>query len=313
MAEQVRASGVTVPLSHTDKVLFPGDGITKGDLIGYYEAVAGPMLPLLRDRPVSMARFPDGIDGERILQKNAPGYFPDWVRRAEVPKQGGTVSHVICDSPATLAYLANQACIELHVFLSKLDKLDNPDQLIFDVDPPDDRDFSRVRECAFLLRGLLADELGLTTFVKTTGGRGVHVQVPLDRSGDFAAARGFAREAAGLLAARHPGLMTTQQRKNGRGDRIYLDIMRNAYAQTAVAPYSVRARPGALVATPLSWQELDDRKLSPGRFTIATVPGRLSAMRGNDGPWADLARRRYSVSAATARLSELARPKSRTS
>jgi bifunctional non-homologous end joining protein LigD len=309
MAEQVQVNGITVQLSHTDKVLFPGDDISKGDLIAYYESVAGPMLPQLADRPVSMARFPDGIKGERVLQKNAPGYFPGWVRRAEVPKQGGTVWHVICDSQATLVYLANQACIELHAFLSKLDKLDNPDQLIFDLDPPDGRSFDRVRDCAFLVRGLLEDELGMTTFVKTTGGDGLHVHLPLDRSGDFEAARGLAREAAALLAARHPDLMTTQQRKDSRGDRVYLDMMRNGYAQTAVAPYSVRARPGAPVATPLGWQELDDGRLTPGRFTIATVPGRLAAMNGNENPWAGLARRRYSVSAAAARLARLERPR----
>ena len=306
MAGQLRANGITVRLSNTDKVLFPGDGVTKGDLIGYYESVAATMLPLLRDRPISMTRCPDGIEGPQIVQKNAPAYFPSWVRRAEVPKQGGTVWHVICDSKATLGYLANQACIELHVFLSRLDRLGHPDQLTFDVDPPDDLSFDRVRECAFLLRGLLEDELGLTTFVKTTGGRGVHVHVPLDRSGDFDAARGFARAAAELLAARSPDLMTTQQRKHGRGNRVYLDIMRDAYAQTVVAPYSVRARPGAPVATPLTWAELTDA--TPQRFTIATVPGRLAALKGNGDPWAGLARRRYSVGAAAARLADLARP-----
>jgi bifunctional non-homologous end joining protein LigD len=305
MAEQVRANGVIVELSNASKVLFPDDGITKGDLIGYYQSVAARMLPLLRDRPVSMMRFPDGIKGERIVQKNAPAYFPSWVRRAEVPKQDGTVWHVICDKQATLVYLANQACIELHVFLSRLDKLDNPDQLIFDLDPPDDRSFDRVRECAFLVRGLLEDELGLTTFVKTTGGKGLHVHLPLDRSGDFEAAREFARDAAGLLAARHPDLMTTQQRKDSRGDRVYLDMMRNAYGQTAAAPYSVRARPGGTVATPLGWPELKDGRLTPGRFTIATLPRRLSAMKGNDDPWAGLARRRYSITTAAGRLSEL--------
>jgi bifunctional non-homologous end joining protein LigD len=308
MAGQVRANGVTVELSHTDKVLFPGDDISKGDLIAYYESVADRMLPHLRDRPIAMARFPDGITSERIFQKNAPGYFPRWIRRAEVRKQGGTVSHVICDSRAALVYLANQACIELHGFLSKLDELDNPDQLIFDLDPPDGRSFGRVRECALLVRAMLEDELGLTTFVKTTGGDGLHVQVTLDRSSDFDAARAFARDAAGLLSARHPDLMTTQQRKDGRGDRVYLDMMRNAYAQTAVAPYSVRARPGATVATPLDWAEVEDTRLTPGRFTIATVPVRLSATDGTADPWAGLARRRYSVTAAAARLSDLGRP-----
>ncbi len=304
--EKLKAGRITVELSNTAKVLFPGDGITKGDLVTYYEAVAGEMLPLLRDRPVSMTRFPDGITKNGIVQKNVPAYFPDWITRARIRKEGGSLQQVVCDKPATIVYLANQACIELHAFLSRLDHIDEPDQLIFDLDPPAGDRFGDVRVCALRLRALLTGELGLPTFVKTTGGKGLHIHVPLNARDDFDTVREFAREAAELLAARNPDLVTTEQRKDKRGPRIYADLMRNAYAQLAVAPYSVRARPGAPVATPLSWDELDDERLRPGWFTLRTVPDRIRATARNGGPWAELARRRPGLARARQSLRRLA-------
>jgi len=304
-ADTVQADGITVELSHTGKVLFPEDNITKGDLVAYYQQAAPMMLPWLRDRPLAMRRYPDGITGPQIMQKNVPRYFPDWITRAEVRKQGGSLQQVICDKPATVVYLANQACIELHAFLSRLDRIDDPDQLIFDLDPPDANRFGDVRTIAMALRQLLEDELGLPTFVKTTGGKGLHVHVPLNATADFDAARGFALEVAGLLAARNPDLATTEQRKDNRGTLLYLDVMRNAYAQLAVAPYSVRARPGAPVATPLRWDELDDGKLRPGQFTIKTMPDRISKIGGSDDPWAELGKRRPGLGRAQQRLRRL--------
>ena len=304
-AEIITVAGISVELSHADKVFFPDSGITKGDLVGYYRDMAGRMLPYLRDRPLVMARYPDGITGERIFQKNVPRYFPDWVTRTRVKKQDGTLLQVVCDKPATLVYLANQACIEMHSFLSRVGALDRPDQVVFDLDPPDDNRFGEVRHLALRLRELLEDELGLTAFVKTTGGRGVHVHVPLNARDDFDAARRFARQASEVLAAREPDLLTVEQRKDSRGDRVYADVMRNAYAQTVVAPYTVRARPGARVATPLRWEELEDPGLAPGRFTLRTVGERL-AQPGRSDPWAGLARRRYGLARAAQRLEKLA-------
>ena len=302
--EAVRVSGITVELSNTSKTLFPDDQVTKGDLVGYYRDIAARMLPYLRDRPLSMERYPDGITGERIVQKNVPRYFPDWIARTRVKKQGGTLVQVICDRPATLVYLANQACIEMHAFLSRTGALDRADQLIFDLDPPDDHRFDQVKHLALGLRDLL-DELGLTAFVKTTGGRGLHVHVPLDARDDFDTVRRFARQASDVLAAREPDILTTEQRKDSRGDRVYSDVMRNAYAQTAVAPYSVRARPGAPVATPLDWAELQDASLTPHQFTLRTVGGRLDRLGASD-PWAGMARRRYSLARAAQQLAKLA-------
>src|SRR5579875_2360968 len=181
MAERTITAGRrTVELTHADKVLYPGDGITKGDLAEYYAAVANHMLPWLTNRPLIMARYPDGIDGPRIVQKNVPGYFPDWIHRVTVPKQGGTVHHVVADQAVTLVYLANQACIEPHVFLSRTGELDHPDQFVVDLDPAEAGGFAVARRCALWLRDLLSGEFGVTSFVRTTGGKGLHVHVPLD-------------------------------------------------------------------------------------------------------------------------------------
>jgi len=305
-AESVTVAGIKVELSNTGKVLFPEDPeITKGDLVGYYREMAGRILPYLRDRPMVMARYPDGIRGQRIFQKNIPGYFPSWISRVEVEKTGGELCQVICDKPATLVYLANQACIELHAFLSRASELERPDQLVFDLDPPGDDRFGDAALLALGLRELLEDELGLTAYVKTTGGKGLHVHVPLRAVDGFDAVRSFAREASEVLAARNPDLLTTQQRRAGRGDRVYSDVMRNAYAQTVVAPYSVRARPGAHVATPLRWEELKDRDLTPGRFTLHSIGDRLERL-GTSDPWAGLGRRRYGLDRATRRLEQVA-------
>jgi bifunctional non-homologous end joining protein LigD len=293
---------MTVQLSHLDKLFFPDDGITKGDLVSYYREMAPHILGYLRDRPLVLERYPDGITGQRIVQKNAGKHFPDWVRRTEVGKQGGAVCHVVADRPDTLVYLANQGTIEFHIFLSRVTALDRPDQLVFDLDPPSGDRFDDVRRHALHLRGLLEDELGLTTYVKTTGGKGLHVHVPLRPEEDFDAVRGFARDVASLLAGRYPDELTLEQRKEQRGQRLYLDIMRNAYAQTVVAPYTVRARPGATVATPVEWSEVADGGLRPQQFTLRSIAARLE--RSAD-PWAAIARHRRGLGAARRRLAAL--------
>jgi bifunctional non-homologous end joining protein LigD len=303
VAEQAseRFGDITVELSHLDKLFFPDDGISKGDLIAYYRDIAPRIIPYLRDRPLVMGRYPDGITGQGIVQKNAGRQFPAWITRAQVPKRGGAVSHVVCDSPATLVYLANQACVELHVFLSHLGALDRPDQLVFDFDPPDNSGFPEACRHVLDLRELLEDELGLTAYVKTTGGKGLHVHVPLRPEDDFDAVRDFARAAATVLASRSPHQLTLEPRKDARGQRIYLDVMRDAYAQTVIAPYAVRARPGAPVATPLHWAEVQRADLSPRQFTLRTIADRLA---GSDDPWAGMARHSSGLSRARQRLDE---------
>jgi bifunctional non-homologous end joining protein LigD len=287
---KVRVGRRSVELSSLDKVLFPDVRVTKGDLVEHYRAVAARMVPHLRGRPVSMQRFPNGIRGEGFYQKAAPDYFPDWIERVTVSKEGGTVEHAVCNDAATLVYLANQNCITPHVWLSRADRLDNPDRLIFDLDPPRN-DFDVVRFAARALRELLG-ELGLEPFLMATGGRGLHLVVPLDRRADFDRTRAFARDVAEVLAARHADRLTTEVRKNKRRGRLFLDTMRNAYAQTAVPPWAVRARPGAPVAVPLAWDELSDPDVRGGSTNTRNVGKRLAG----DDPWQGMARHARSLS-----------------
>lgn len=298
-ATKVRIGRHAVSLSSLDKVLFPDAGLTKGDLIAHYRRVAPRMVPHMKGRPVSMQRFPDGIEGEGFYQKDAPDYFPDWIRRVRVEKKGGTVEHAICDDAATLVYLANQNCITPHVWLSRADRLRHPDRLIFDLDPPGD-DFDAVRFAAGALRDLLR-ELGLDPFPMTTGGRGLHLLVPLDRRADFDAVRGFARDVSEVLAARHPDHLTTEAWKNKRRGRLFLDIMRNSYAQTAVPPYAVRARAGAPVAVPVTWRELAHPELTGASWNTRNVAARL---RRKD-PWQGLSRHARSLTGPRRKLDRL--------
>ena len=288
-----------VEVSHPDKVLFPDDGMTKGELVDYYIQAAPRMLPFLRGRPVNLERFPEGISRGGFFQQARPDYFPDWVHSVEVKKAGGELCHVIVDDAASLAYIANQNCITPHAWLSRADSLDHPDQLVIDVDPPEDR-VAGAREAALQL-GDLFRELGLIPFVRTTGSRGFHVLVALDAKLDYDGVRTFAQDAATVVARRHPESLTVETRKAKREGRIYLDTLRNAYAHTAVPSYAVRARPGAPVAAPISWDELADRTMHSQRFTVRTMSARLE----EDDPWKELRRRVKSLDAARGRLDAL--------
>lgn len=301
MSEEIEISGRTFALSSPDKVLFPGNGATKRDLVDYYARVAGVALRHWRDRPVSMHRFPDGIEAEGFFQKHAPDHFPDWIRRAEMKKEGGTVQHVVADHPAVMAYLAAQGSIEPHLGLSRTDRPDHPDRMILDLDPSDD-DFAKVREAADRVKWLL-DRIEAPAFVQTTGSRGLHVVVPLDRSAAFDPARDLARRLAGRLAEEAPKLMTVAQRKDGRGDRVFVDYLRNAYGQTSVAPYGVRARAGAPVATPLEWDEaLGDT--GPRDYRLDNIFRRLGQKQD---PWADIDRHAVGVGTLAERFGKLAK------
>ncbi|MEU2681014.1 non-homologous end-joining DNA ligase [Streptomyces sp. NPDC007107] len=296
--ENIRVGRRTVALTRPGKVLFPDDGITKAGLAEYYRCVASAMLPHLRGRPLMMERCPEGIDGPAFMQKEVPAHFPDWFHRVELPKEGGTVTYAVCDEAASLVYLAGQACITPHRFLSRADRPDRPDRMVFDLDPSGD-DFGTVRTAALRLRTLL-DELELPAAVMTTGSRGLHVVVPLDRRAPFDEVRDLAHRISGLLAARHPETLTTAPRKQARGGRLYLDVQRNAYAQTAVAPYAVRARPGAPVAAPLTWAEVEDARIHARSFTTVSVLDRLG-----DDPWRNAFRHPRAARAALRRLESL--------
>jgi bifunctional non-homologous end joining protein LigD len=275
----IRAGRWAVPVSRPEKVLFPTDGITKLDLAEHYARVAPLMLPLVRGRPVAMERFPDGLGGPRFYHKNVRS-VPDWVRTETVGKKGGELTQVVCDNAATLVWMADQACITPHLWLSRVDRPKYPDQLMFDLDPPEGK-FGEARRLALVLRELL-DDLGLPSFAKTTGGKGLHVMVPLDRRADYGRVREFAVRVGELLVRRDPKRLTMEFRKANREGRLFVDLGRNAYSQHAVAPYAVRARDGAPVATPLHWTEVEDKRLRPERFTIRAVAERVK--RG-ENPW----------------------------
>jgi bifunctional non-homologous end joining protein LigD len=296
---RIKVDSHTIELSNRGKILFPEDKITKGDLVEYYLEVAKTMMPHLRGRPITMHRYPNGIMGEGFIQQDAPDYYPLWIKREYVKrKAGGTIDHVLCENAATLAYLANQACITIHTWLSVIDAPDSPDKMIFDLDPAGN-DFEPVRLAAEEFRKLLVDEFGLPAYAMTTGSRGLHVAVPLDRKSGFDEVRHAARDIAALMVGRYPSLLTAEIRKDKRNGRLFVDIARNAYGQTAVAPYSVRARKGASVATPIHWEELEDKKLTSDRYNIKNIFKRL---KDRDDPWKDIEKKGISLAAVEKKL-----------
>jgi bifunctional non-homologous end joining protein LigD len=291
---------MSVEITHPEKLLFPADGVSKADLASYYERVSEWMLPHIRNRPLSLQRFPDGIDGKGFFHKDVPDYFPAFVRRVELPKAGGTITHALANNAGTLVYLVGQNTITPHVWLSRSDRPERPDRLVFDLDPPGN-DFTAVRRAARWTGDLLR-EIGLDPFAQVTGSKGIHVWSPLRRRAHFDDVKAFAREAAAVLAARHPDELTTEFRKAKREGRILIDVFRNAYAQTAVPPYAVRPRPGAPVATPLDWDELSDSRLRPDRWTVKTVLRRLAA-KGD--PWTEIQAHARGLSESRRRLKAL--------
>lgn len=298
----VKMNGHELELSSLDKVLFSDAGITKGDLVDYYRRIARVMLPYVKDHPATMQRFPDGAGKEGFFQKQMPGYFPSWVQRAriEVLENDEIQTQVLPNDAATLVYLANQDTITLHIWLSRADRLYYPDRMIFDLDPPGE--FEIARSTAFLVKELF-EEVDLVPFVMTTGSRGLHVVTPLDRSAHFDETRDFARDAAQLLADRHPDSLTTEMRKAEREGRLFLDYLRNSYGAISVAPYSVRARPGAPIATPLTWDELRDPDIRSGRYDLRNIWDRLE--RAGD-PWRDMMRHARGLQEPRRKLDKLA-------
>ena len=291
-----------VAVSRPDKLLFTDPDVSKAALADYFRTVADAMLPHLRDRPLALQRFPDGVGGQGFFQKRRPGSAPEWVRSVELPREGegDTIEMLCCPDSGSLVYLADQAVVTIHPWLSTVSHPHHPVRLIVDLDPPGD-DFATVRLAALALRDLL-DELGLPGYPMTTGSRGMHVTVPLSGRQDFDEVREFARGVADVLAARHPDRLTTEVRKDGRHGRLFLDTLRNAYAQHAVAPYSPRPIRGAPVATPLDWDEVTDQRLTARRYTIDTIPDRLS---GTTDPWQGINRHARSLTGPRRTLDRL--------
>ncbi|GFG49036.1 ATP-dependent DNA ligase [Mycolicibacterium agri] len=289
-----------VEVTHPDRVLFPADGITKAELVDYYSTVADVMLPHLKDRPLTLWRYPRGIDQKGFVQQDFADSMPDWMGRVEVDKENGTVVHPVADSRESLRWLANQNCVTVHAWLSRRDRLHTPDRIVFDLDPSAD-DFAVVKATARAVADLLT-QIGLVPYVQTTGSRGLHVVTPIRGDADYDTVRQFARDVAEVTVADDPDHRTVEMRKANRGDRVYIDVMRNAYAQTAVAPYAVRARRGAPVATPLEWDELDRRGLRADLFTMLDVPKRVAE---HGDPWGDIGRRARALARPAQQLTKI--------
>ena len=268
--------GPGVEVTHPDRVLFPGEGITSGDVVDYYRRVAPVMVPHLRNRPLMLERYGAGIDR-------------------------GVVDPPVVDDEDGLVALANQGCLTFHCWTAQADQPRRPDRVVVDLDPPDGRFFT-VRAAALRLRRLLA-EIGLVAFVQTTGSRGLHVVAPIVPGPHNDEVLAFAGALAAVLAADDPTRLTTEFRKAKGGGRVYLDVARNGYAQTVVAPYSVRARPGAPVATPIDWDEVRTSRLRPDRWTLGNVFRRLGAKAD---PWQGIARQARPLPEGWARREPLA-------
>jgi len=291
-----------VELTHEDKMLFPADDITKGDIIDYYHTIADYMIPCVRNRPVAMQRFTHDIEHEGFYQKEAGSYFPDWIEQVKIKNQdGSTVHYVLCNNKASLVYLANQGVLVYHVWPTTIDDLKHPDHMIFDLDPSGHASFTLVRFAALQIKELL-DDLGLTNFIMTTGSRGVHILVPLKRTQTFDQVRACAHAIAQQLVALYPEKLTLQMSKAKRGNRIFLDVIRNTYGHLSVAPYSVRALPGAPIATPISWDELLNKRVKPQQYTIKNIFRRLARI---DDPWADFNKKKHDLSHVVKKLEKL--------
>lgn len=274
-AESDRKSADGPKLTNLDKVYWPKEGYTKGDLIEYYREVAPLILPHLRDRAMSLHRHPDGIEGESFFQKDVSKHPPpEWVETATIPTDSGrkNITYVVCQDERTLLYLANLGCIELNPWLSRIDRADKPDLLVIDLDP-EDSPFSRVIETAIAVHKLL-DRAGAENLCKTSGKRGMHICIPLGAKYSYGVARQFAEVVANVVNRQLPKTTSVVRSPAKRQKLVYLDYLQNARGQTIAAPYSVRPAPGATVSTPLHWREVR-RRLDPTKFTMHTIPRRL--------------------------------------
>jgi bifunctional non-homologous end joining protein LigD len=288
-------------ITHPEKILFPSDGITKGELAAYYEAIAPVMLPHVRRRPITMERYHRGIGAPGFFQKDVSKGFPEWLKRVEVPKKHGTVHHPIANDVRSLLWLANQNSITIHVWPSRTPDLYHPDICVFDLDPMKEDDLDTLRTAALNVRELLV-ELGLPSWIKTSGSKGFHIAVPLDGKSDFGEVARFAQRVGRLLVQRDPEHLTQEFSKADRGGRILVDTGRNGYSATFAATYTVRARPGAPVSAPCTWDEVERGEVQPQSFTLRNMSPRIAEV---SDLWADMLRRKRSLKQPIQRLEAL--------
>jgi bifunctional non-homologous end joining protein LigD len=266
-----------VKLTNLKKIFWPAEGYTKGDLVAYYERVAPLLLPYLRDRPVVLTRYPDGITGKSFFQKDAPEFAPAWVRTERIYSKDAAreIDYFVVDDVASLRYVANSGAIPLHLWASRLGSLERPDWLVLDLDPKG-APFTDVVKVARTLHRIL-DDLGLPSYPKTSGATGLHILIPLGARYNYDEVRTFARLLAVLGVEAEPGISTIARPLRARGGKVYIDFGQNGHGQTIVAPFSLRPLPGAPASCPLAWSEVTAR-LDPARFTMTTVPARFDKM-----------------------------------
>ena len=289
-------------ITHPDKVLFPAYGdepaITKGEMAAYYDAIAPAMLPHIAGRPVTMERYHRGIGEPGFFQKDVSKGFPAWLERVEVPKKGGTVHHPVVRDARSLVWLANQNSITPHVWTSRVPDLYHPDICVFDLDPSRDDEPDQLRAAAIALRDLL-DEVGLPSWLKTSGSKGFHIAVPLDGKTDMGRVARFAHAIGTLLVKRYPAQLTQEFHKTDRAGRILVDTGRNGYSATFAAAYAVRAKPGAPVSAPCTWEELERGEVGPRTFTLRNMRDRVDKV---GDLWSDMKRRRRSLAGPIEKL-----------
>jgi bifunctional non-homologous end joining protein LigD len=288
-------------ITHPEKVLFPDDGITKGELAAYYEMVAPSLVPHIKGRPVTMERYPRGIQEKGFIQKNVAKGFPEWLERVEVPKKGGTVNYPLVQDTRSLLWIVNQNTVTPHVWTSRVPHLDQPDLCVFDLDPSVE-DHGVLRRAALALRDLL-DEIGLQSWVKTSGSKGYHIVVPLNAKTELDDVAAFTEAVAHVLIARDPQHLTLEFTKADRGERILVDVGRNRPGATFAAAYAVRAKPHAPVSAPCRWEEVDDGTAQPRTFTLRSMAKRMDEV---GDLWSDLDTRGQSLRRPLARLVAIA-------
>ena len=293
----------TLVITHPEKVLFPDDGITKGELASYYEVVAPLMVPHLQGRPITMERYPAGIGKKGFFHKDVSKGFPAWLERVEVPKKDGTVHHPVVRDARALLWIANQNCITPHVWTSRAPDLYYPDVCVFDFDPSRDDEAEVLRSSALALRDLL-NELGLPSWVKTSGSKGFHIIVPLDAKTNMGDVAGFAHATGSLLVTLYPRQLTQEFSKADRGGRILVDTGRNGYSATFAAAYAVRAKRGAPVSAPCTWEEIESGTVEPQTFTLRNMSDRVAKV---GDLWSDMRKRKRSLRTAIERLRKLAK------
>jgi bifunctional non-homologous end joining protein LigD len=296
----IEIEGHKIECAHLNKILFPKSGIRKNEVISYYEDIAPIALPFYENHPLTMLRCPDGIEGESFIQKSTPSYFPKWIERHKIVLNDTTLTQTLVNNKAIFVYLANQACITFHLGLSKIDKIKYPSYLIFDLDPSSE-DIGLLKNVVGYVKTLL-EHLNVKAFLQTTGSRGFHIYVPLKREFTFNKTHAFAKKFANYLAHEYPQDITIAQSKKMRGKKVFIDYARNAYGLNNVAPYSLRAKEHAPIATPLHWEELEEKNLTSQSYNIKNIFKRLGQIKD---PWAEMLHQEASLKLMQEKLNQL--------